>query len=343
MTDFPMQAARRHSPRAGAAGLPWPRILTVALLVGAAWLVLYAARGYTAFQLATVIASVVALMGVQFLIGTSGQISLGHGAFFAVGAYAAALCVDRGWAPYWLTIPVAGVVGYVGGLLFGLPAVRLAGPYLALATFALALALPQVLKHPALESFTGGVAGINLDTPLPPFGLPLDGDQWMLAVVALAAVLIHLMLRRLAAGPTGIALRALRDQPAAALAAGIPVRRWRAQAFAISAAVVAMAGAMQALLTHFVSPDAFTVLLSLGFVAGVVVGGTGHGLGPVIGAMFLVFVPGMAENISKAATGLVYGALMLGCVFIAPHGLAGVLSRCADWLRRRRARASAQP
>ncbi|MBP0633153.1 MULTISPECIES: branched-chain amino acid ABC transporter permease [unclassified Cupriavidus] len=336
MSDFLSQVSRRRASPGGLAEptrLPWRGILLALLLLGMAWVVVYYVRGYVAFQFALVVAYAVALMGVQFLIGSSGQISLGHGAFFAIGAYTAAMLIDRGWAPYWLTIPAAGVVGFVAGGLFGMPAVRLSGPYLALATFALALALPQVLKHPALEGVTGGVAGISIETPAPPYGLPLDADQWMLLVVSACALLIYAMVRRLLRGPTGIALRALRDHPAAALAAGVPVRQWRARAFATSAGIVGMAGAMNALLTHFVSPDGFTVLLSLGLVAGVVVGGTGHAIGSLIGALFLVFVPNVAEEVSKAATGLVYGALMLGCVFLAPNGLAGLLSWCTDKLR----------
>jgi len=336
MSDFLSQVLRRRAVPGGlieSSRLPWRGLLLAVSLLGAAWLIIYHAQGYVAFQFALVVAYAVALMGVQFLIGSSGQISLGHGAFFALGAYTAAMLLDRGWALYWLTIPAAGVVGYVGGWLFGMPAVRLSGPYLALATFALALALPQVLKHPALEGLTGGVAGIAIETPAAPFGLPLDADQWMLMVVSACALLIYALVRRLLRGPAGIALRALRDHPAAALAAGVPVRQWRARAFATSAGIVGMAGAMNALLTHFVAPDAFSVLLSLGLVAGVVVGGTGHAIGPVIGALFLVFVPNMAEEISKAATGLVYGTLMLGCVFLAPNGLAGLWPWCVGSLR----------
>ncbi len=313
-------------------------VLAVTLLLCVAGGILYVSRGYVAFQVATVVAYAVALMGIQLLIGSSGQISLGHGAFFALGAYTAAVLIDRVGIPYWLTIPAAGVIGFAAGWLFGLPAVRLSGPYLALATFALALALPQVLKHPAVEGFTGGVSGIGLEAPVPPDGLPLDSDQWMLVLVAVCALLAHAMVRRLQKGPCGMALRALRDQPAAALAAGIPVQQWRAMAFAVSAGIVGMAGAMNTLLTHFASPDGFTVLLSLGFVAAVVIGGTGHALGPLIGALFLVLVPNVAEEVSKAATGLVYGALMLACVFLAPNGLAGLLSSCAGKLRRRTGR-----
>lgn len=339
MSDFFSQVLRRrgspgslaHTPH-----MPWRGVLLALLLLGAAWVVLSCATGYVAFQFALVVTYAVALMGVQFLIGSSGQISLGHGAFLTLGAYTAAMLLDSGWAPYWLTIPAAGVVGYAAGWLFGMPAVRLSGPYLALATFALALALPQVLKHPALEGVTGGVAGIGIDTPAAPYGLPLDADQWMLLVVSACALAVYAMLRRLSRGPAGIALRALRDHPAAALAAGVPVRQWRARAFATSAGIVGMAGAMHALLTHFVSPDAFTVLLSLGLVAGVVVGGTGHALGPVIGALFLVYVPNIAEEVSKAATGLIYGVLMLACVFLAPNGLAGLLPWCLGKLRAKR-------
>ena len=130
----------------------------------------------------------IAVLGLNLLTGFNGQISLGHGAFFAVGAYTAAILIDQANWPYWATLPVAALVCFVAGYLFGLPALRLEGHYLALATFALAVAVPQILKYRHFEPFTNGVQGINIFKPDPPFGLPLSGDQWMYLVVLAVAV-----------------------------------------------------------------------------------------------------------------------------------------------------------
>ena len=125
------------------------------------------------------IISAIAVLGLNLLTGFNGQISLGHGAFFAVGAYTAAILMDKLDMPYWATLPIAAVVCFIVGYLFGLPALKLEGHYLALATFALALSVPQILKYKRLEDLTGGVQGIKLVKPDAPFGLPLSADQWL--------------------------------------------------------------------------------------------------------------------------------------------------------------------
>src|SRR5262245_39255815 len=130
-------------------------------------------------QLSLMIVYAVAVLGLILLTGFNGQISLGHGAFFAVGAYMAAILIDQAGWPYWATLPAAALACFVVGYLFGLPALRLEGHYLALATFALAVAVPQILKYRHIEPVTKGVMGINIFKSDPPFGLPLSTDQWM--------------------------------------------------------------------------------------------------------------------------------------------------------------------
>ena len=134
---------------------------------------------YRTFQFTLVLVYAIALLGLNILTGYNGQISLGHGAFYAIGAYVAAILMDKFGVPYWATLPVAGAVCLVVGFLFGLPALRLEGLYLALATFALGVSLPQLLKYKHLEQWTGGVQGIVIAKPDPPFGLPLNPDQWL--------------------------------------------------------------------------------------------------------------------------------------------------------------------
>jgi ABC-type branched-subunit amino acid transport system permease subunit len=125
---------------------------------------------YRVFQLTLALAYAIALLGLNMLTGYNGQISLGHGAFYAIGAYTAAVLMDKFGVPYWATIPVAGVVCLVAGFLFGLPALRLEGLYLALATFALGVAMPQILKHKSIEHWTGGAMGVVIVKPTRPRG-----------------------------------------------------------------------------------------------------------------------------------------------------------------------------
>jgi branched-chain amino acid transport system permease protein len=298
-----------------------PLAFAAALLCATPWL-----TGFWSFKLGTVIVYALALRSLQFLIGSSGQVSLGHSAFIAIGAYVGGALVAGGWVGEFWSHPLAALVCGVLGVLFGWPAVRLAGPYLALATFALALALPQLFKHPVLEKVTGGVSGLSLDAGgwstwfgiLPPekFAL-LQCVAWGLAGFGL--------LQRVLAGPAGTALLGLRDHPTAATAVGVNVRLWKALAFGLSAAVAGLAGSMNTSLTHFVSPDNYGVFLSLLLLAGVSIAGQSANLGVLVGALFLVFVPDVAERINRDATGFIFGAIMLACVYAGPA--AGALRR----------------
>src|SRR6185312_14674166 len=171
----------RAAPAASYAGLnlaAWRAIGLGALLAGALALP-FLLSNYRDFQLTLALAYAIALLGLNMLTGYNGQISLGHGAFYAIGAYVAAILMDHYGVPYWLTLPAAAAVCLVAGFLFGLPALRLEGPYLALATFALAVALPQLLKHKALQPWTGGVQGITIVKPDAPLGIPVNADQWL--------------------------------------------------------------------------------------------------------------------------------------------------------------------
>lgn len=285
---------------------------------------------FWAFKLGTVIVYVLAVRSLQFLIGGSGQISLGHSAFIAVGAYVGGALVANGLLGEFWSHPVAAIACGVLGFLFGLPAVRLAGPYLALATFALALALPQLFKHPALEKVTGGVSGLSLDANGLSAGLVQLGPEKFALLQAIVWGLAGLvLLQRVLAGPAGIALPGLRDHPTAATAAGVNVRLWKALAFGLSAAVAGLAGSVNTSLTHFVSPDNYGVFLSLFLLAGVSIAGQSANLGVLAGALFLVFVPDLAERIDKDATGFVFGAIMLACVYVGP-ALAAVRRRVAS-------------
>ncbi|VTU23345.1 leucine/isoleucine/valine transporter permease subunit [Variovorax sp. PBS-H4] len=293
-----------------------PAVVLLVVLAAVSALLL---PGYWAFKVASLLILALAVRSLQLLIGASGQISLGHGAFFAMGAYAAGVVLSHHWLPSYAVVPVAMVVCGLLGLLFGLPATRLSGPYLALATFALAVALPQLLKHPLLESLTGGVSGLSLDPAGAPFAfLGMQADQWNLLHTALWTLLIYGALRRLLEGPAGLAWMTLRDHPTAATAVGVDVRKWRIAAFAVSAAAVGAAGALNTQLTNFVSPDSFTVFLSLSLLVGVALAGPSSGVGTMVAAVFLSVVPDIAEKLSQELTGVIYGCVMLAAVFVLP-------------------------
>ncbi len=282
---------------------------------------------YRLFQLTTAAIYAVAILGLGLVTGYNGQISLGHGAFYAVGAYVTAILTTMYDVPYWATLPPAALVCAVIGFGVGLPALRLGGLYLALTTFALAVATPQLLKHKALEHWTGGVQGTVVDKPDAPFGLPLNADQWVylfsLAVAAVAFALVGNLVR----GRIGRAMRAVRDNPLAAEATGIDVAALKTRTFAVSATITGIAGSLSAIVVGFVSPDSFTVLLSITLFTGLVVGGAATVAGPVFGAIFITFLPNVAEQVSKAAPGVIYGVVLIAFMFLLPAGVAGGLGR----------------
>src|SRR3978361_654251 len=134
---------------------------------------------YHLFQMTMVIVYAIAILGLSLLTGFNGPISLGHGAFYAIGAYATAILMSAWDVPYWATLPISAIICAGFGFLIGLPALRRAGHYLALTTFALAVAVPQILKHKWFENYTGGVQGLVIDKPDAPFGLKFSTDQWL--------------------------------------------------------------------------------------------------------------------------------------------------------------------
>ena len=156
------------TPKAARAALSRNQMLGLALLLVGACVLPFLISNYRVFQFTLVLVYAIALLGLNMLTGYNGQISLGHGAFYAIGAYVAAILMDKFEVPYWATLPAAGAVCLVSGFLFGLPALRLEGLYLSLATFALGVAMPQLLKYKGFEHWTGGVQGIVIVKPDPP-------------------------------------------------------------------------------------------------------------------------------------------------------------------------------
>jgi len=291
------------------------------------------------FQFTYVYIYAIALLGLNLLTGYNGQISLGHGAFFAVGAYVAAILMDRWGVPYAATLPVAAVVCFAVGFLFGLPALRLEGLYLALATFALALAVPQILKY--FEHWTGGSQGIVLIKPGAPFGLPLSPDQWLYFLVLAVLLLTFWIGSNLLRGRVGNAIVAIRDNPIAAQAMGINTARVKSVTFGVSAAFTGLAGALSAIVVAFVAPDSFNIFLSITLLIGIVIGGLASVPGAIFGAFFVHLMPQFAQDISKAAPGAIFGVFLIVFMLAMPTGIAGGIQMI--WSRLTRVQGSEQP
>jgi len=307
--------------------LRYRRFLLLLLGLAALSIVPFALEDFWVFQLTLVMASSIALLGLNLLTGFNGQISLGHGAFFALGAYTQAILMTQFSVPYALALPVAGLLCLGFGMLFGLPALRLEGLYLALATFALGVALPQLLKYRHFEAWTGGVQGITLSKPEAPFRLDLTPDQWLYFFVLALAVVCFLTARSLLHSHVGRAIVAIRDQPIAAAAMGIDVARYKTITFGVSSLYTGIAGALTAIAVQFVAPDSFTSLLSIDLLVGIVVGGIAQLPGAIYGALFMRFIPTLTEHLSKSATGAIYGVILIVFVYAMPYGIAGFVTR----------------
>jgi branched-chain amino acid transport system permease protein len=299
------------------------RLAALLVLVAVACALPFVLSNFRLFQFTQVFVYAIALLGLNILTGYNGQISLGHSAFYAAGAYTTAIMIDKWNVGYGWTLPVAGLVSFFAGFLFGIPALRLEGLYLALATFALGLAVPQILKY--FEHWTGGSQGIVLSKPEAPWGLPLSADQWLYFLTLAVLLVLFVLGWNLLRGRTGRAIVAIRDHPIAAEAMGINQALYKSLTFGVSAAYVGVAGALSALVIAFVAPDAFNVFLSITFLVGIVIGGLASVSGAVWGAFFIQFVPNWAQDISKAAPWAIYGVFLILFMYVMPRGIAGSL------------------
>lgn len=285
----------------------------------------FIANPYHLFQLTMVVTYACAVLGLTVLTGINGQISLGHGAFFAVGSYTAAILMANYDWPYWATVPAAAVASAILGFVVGFPALRLGGLYLALTTFALAVAVPQILKVNALEGLTGGVQGLSTDKPETPFGLPLSADQWIYLFTLAVGAVVFLLGWNLSRGRLGRAMKAVRDHPTAAEAMGINLAAVKTRTFAVSAMFTGIGGGLSTIAVQFVAPDSFSFPLSITLFVGLVVGGVDSIVGAIFGGAFIEFVPNIANDISKAAPGMIYGLILIIFMFLMPRGVAGLV------------------
>lgn len=304
---------------------------------------------YRTFQVSEIAMWAIVALGLNILTGYNGQISLGHSAFVAVGGYTAAiLMVDYGW-PFWSTIILGGVIAGTLGFLIGVPALRLTGPYLAIATLGLALATPQILKK--YDGLTHGTQGINVrpEVPEPPafiedwFGIHLSNDEWIYFLALFIALVMLILAINIVRSRIGRAFVAIRDSEIAAQAMGISVPRYKTMAFAISAFYAGIAGGTYAQVVGYVSPESFNFLLSINFLTTIVIGGLASILGSILGATGLILVPELSDLVSfipgaslpaELSWAFYGGALILVMIF-APYGLAGLVHRLTRWVSTR--------
>jgi len=282
----------------------------------------------------------IALVGLGILTGYNGQISLGHGAFMGVGGYTMAILnVDHGVRDLW-TIPIAGVVAGLAGLLVGIPALRLSGLYLALVTFGIAVSFPQLVKKNG--HFTGGTTGKIPNVIAPPFGLHTTANHWLYYLTwGIALVLLVAAWSLLRAKP-GRAWQAIRDSEVAAASAGISIARYKTLAFGISAFYAGVAGALYAIDTDYVNPDVFPILLSIYLVVGLAAGGLGSLSGLLGGAALVYYLKEHGGAVARWANHLpsvsidptqpgvpdiVFGAVLILVMLILPTGAGGLLRR----------------
>ena len=317
------------------AGTP-QRIMTIIALAIAVVLP-FVVKNFILFQLTLAMVYGIAILGLNLLTGFNGQFSLGHSAFFAIGAYTAAIMMDRLDIAYYWTLPVAGIVCLIFGVLFGLPALRLQGIYLALATFSLAVATPQILKATPLEHWTGGVQGIVIIKPDAPFGLPLSPDQWLYYLTLAVVIGLFVCAANLINSRTGRALIAIRDNPIAARAMGIDLSVYKSLTFGVSAFYTGVAGALGAIVIQFVAPDSFTFAFAIALFVGLVVGGVGSIPGALFGGLFVLFVPNIAEHFSKGLAGAIYGVILILVIYLMPSGAAGLFQLLASKVTRKSA------
>jgi ABC-type branched-subunit amino acid transport system ATPase component/ABC-type branched-subunit amino acid transport system permease subunit len=335
-----MSAVLSSPTAARAAGAPGPVVLglgtpaalaAVAVLLGVGCVLALTLNGYWVYVLANVALLALVGIGLNVLIGLSGQVSFGHVGFYAIGAYAVAILTGQaGWS-FWFAWPLAALLGAAMGALLALPALRVKGPYLAMITIAFGF----IVEHAIVEArdLTGGQNGI-MGIAAPTLGTLASGERAMALLAVLAAGVALAGYTWLHRGTWGAAMRAVRDSETAAESIGLNPLVVKTVAFAVSAACAAAAGGLFAPLSGMVTPHTFGFLQSILFVLVVMLGGAGSVAGPLVGALIVGLLPELLASLEEYRL-LFFGGLLLLVLWVAPDGVAGLAARLRLWLRRR--------
>ena len=310
--------------------------LAIVVLTAAALLLAAKSDGYTPFVLALVALTAVVGVGLNILLGLTGQVSLGHVGFYAIGAYTVAILTLKG-VDFWIALPLAGAVAGIVGFVLALPALRVTGPYLAMVTIAFAF----IVQHGTIEwrTLTGGSNGL-MGIPPPSIGALIFSEREMaMLAVALAGASLYAF-HRLARSGWGMAMVAVRDAEPAARSIGLNPVIVKTAAFSLSAVFTGLAGGIFAPLLMFVAPDSFPFSQSILFLFAVIVGGAGWTFGPVVGALVSVVLPELLSGLAEYRL-LFFGAALLVILWVAPEGVLGLLARL--WPRRDSAMAVSTP
>jgi len=301
----------------------WYSLLGIVLLAAP-----FLVSGYVLSQLQFICIYAIVGLGLMLLVGYTGQISLGHAAFLAVGAYTEALMQAAGM-PFVISIVCAALFAAAVGVIVGLPALRLKGVYLAIATLAFNAIVEEIITR--WESVTGGSQG-RLLKPVELFGWRLSSGESFYYLCLALTVLSCLALINLLRSPTGRAFVAIRDSEISASCMGINLARYKTTSFALSAALTGIGGALYAHKVTFISPEQFTLIQSIELVTLVIIGGIGSLHGAVLGAAFIIMLP-QAISIAKdwlpdsvpqaGLQSVVFGLILVGFIIFEPYGLYG--------------------
>jgi ABC-type branched-subunit amino acid transport system ATPase component/ABC-type branched-subunit amino acid transport system permease subunit len=301
-------------------------LLLAALAVVGVGLLIVRGDGYQCYVIAMVGLTAIVGVGLNILLGLSGQISLGHVAFYAIGAYTVGiLTATLNWS-FWLALPLAGLVAGLAGIVLAIPVLRVRGPYLAMATIAFGFVVQQGAAE--WKGLTGGWNGL-MNIPAPRVAA-FEFDVREIALLVLALTVLALVgYARLSASPWGKAMRAVRDAEVASLSIGLDPTLIRTAAFAASAVAAGIAGGVFASMSNFISPESFPLFQSILFLLVVMVGGSGRTLGPLLGALVVVLLPETLSSLAQYQA-LFIGLLMLVVLRLAPVGLVGLIGSWFD-------------
>jgi branched-chain amino acid transport system permease protein len=288
--------------------------------------------------------AIIGALGINLLTGYTGQVSLGHAAFLAIGAYTSAILAARFELPFYVLVPVSGLFAAFCGLIIGIPSLRLRGLYLVITTLAFQFIVEHIIYR--WESLTMGDNGIALASPSIA-GLTLDSDRRFYYLVLVVVVLCAVSMKNLTRTRVGRAFQAIRDRDITAETMGVNLTKYKLLAFSLSSFYAGVAGSLYAYYLTFISPDHFTLMVSIQYIAMIIVGGMGSVLGSIFGALFITLLPEVLGAMTRAlgeffpafvsrlgdVKGIVYGLVIVCFLIYQPAGIFGWWIKIKTWFK----------